>query len=104
MSDKTSASHNYINTVCAIAGVIAAFSIPVVLDRNARLSRINENEIAQQTRTWEVMDRLDERIAPIVAQKLALDQKNNITDELSFTPGYIDDAHHRDVQFQVFSL
>ncbi|NGO51592.1 DUF4760 domain-containing protein [Allomesorhizobium camelthorni] len=104
MSDHNSVWLGRINTLCAVVGAGAAIWIPIVLHNNAQRSRNNDNHIAQQTRTWQVMDELDQRISAIIGKKITLDKRNKVSDAESFTSRYIDDDKNRDVQLQVFRL
>jgi Domain of unknown function (DUF4760) len=95
---------DYVNTLCAVTGAAAAVAIPLVLHSNAERSRENDNVIAKETRTLQVMDDLDHKISVIVGTKVQLDHKNQVPDELAFSSPYIDHPDNRAVQLQVFRL
>jgi hypothetical protein len=94
----------YINTICAVVGAISALAIPLVLSHNTEIIRKNDETIAAKARTLEFMQKLDEDIASILAQKTLLDRANGVEGERAFSSAYIDDVAHRDVQTQVYRL
>jgi hypothetical protein len=79
-------------------------AIPLVLYHNSEQNRLNDNVIAQESRTLQVMDDLDQKISRIIGIKIRLDQKHGMSNGDEYRSAYIDGPGNRDVQLQVYRL
>jgi hypothetical protein len=84
---------NSVSIAASVVTALAAIAIPIVLFIDAKSSR-----------TLDVMENLDFRVAEIIDKKRDLDEAKKVDPAKRFSPEYIDAAGNEAVQSQVFRL
>jgi hypothetical protein len=81
--------HDRIRTVANIVSAGAAVTIPIVVYQGLERARTTEFNTAKDTKTHEMMIKLDHRLSDLVDQKARLDRWLSANDESRFTSEYI---------------